>query len=406
LAITCSKAPPPAEVAPVPGVAPGGGGPEIRIGLAVAVDRVTITSEGEFEIRDAEDGMLARSSSGALWVVTGSSGRVAAAVDAGVGVPPADALAFLPAEGQGPIRLNGRAYRGRVVVVGDRGGLTAVNHVALEDYLAGVVSAEMGRRDSSDLEALRAQAVVSRTFAVRNLGKRAALGFDLLATVVDQVYGGIGSETALGWEAVRDTRGEILTYDGSPIDAFFYSTCGGRTAAGTEVFVDADRPYLVSRSDRDPQGQAYCRLSPRFRWRVAWSGEQLRQVMRQSLPSVVGTAAEEAATVQGVRVSGRTNSDRVGRLAVALARNSIEVTGPAVRQVLRPVGEPLLRSAAFTLTETRRGGRLDTLVADGSGAGHGVGFCQWGAVGRARAGQNAEEILTAYFPGTALSRAY
>jgi stage II sporulation protein D len=96
----------------------------------------------------------------------------------------------------------------------------------------------------------------------------------------------------------------------------------------------------------------------------------------------------------------------VARITIALGHGAVEVDGPAVRSVLRPVGETTLRSAAFVLTQTREGGVLRTLVADGRGAGHAVGFCQWGAVGRARGGQDAATILGAYFPGTVLSRAY
>ena len=93
-------------------------------------------------------------------------------------------------------------------------------------------------------------------------------------------------------------------------------------------------------------------------------------------------------------------------MTIALRTGGVDVDGPAIRQVLRPLGGAVLRSAIFQLSEVREGGQLRRLVADGAGAGHGVGFCQWGAVGRARAGQDAPTILAAYFPGTALSRAY
>ncbi len=400
--LTCTRTPP-AELGPVP----EGAEPLIRIGLGTGASRLVVSASQEFAILDQEGRVLLEAPGGTAWSVVRSGGEVRATNARGIGTS-APLLGFVPRAADEFIALDGRAYRGRLLAFPDRNGpgLTVVNQVGLEDYLAGVVSAEMGRRDTSELEALAAQAVVSRTFALRNLGKRAAEGFDFYATVADQVYGGVAAETVLGWTAVRQTAGQILTWEGAPIDAFFYSTCAGRTAGGPEVFVGAARPYLVSVSDTDRSGRPYCRISPRYRWRVRWSGEELSQVLRQSLPGVTGTPGEEAATVRGVRVVARTASDRVARIAVALARQTVDVDGPAVRQVLRPVGEPLLRSAAFTLSETRIGGRLDTLVADGAGAGHGVGFCQWGAVGRARAGQKAAEILAAYFPGTALTRVY
>jgi stage II sporulation protein D len=304
------------------------------------------------------------------------------------------------------VLLNGRPYRGRLRAIRDRTGITVINLVQLEDYLVGVVPAEMGRREPSEAEALGAQAIISRTFAIRNLGKRASEGFDLYATVVDQVYGGVSAENPLTTAAVLRTAGLILTWQGSPIDAFFFSTCGGRTADGTEVYVGADRPYLRSVSDLDGVGEAWCRISPRYQWREEWTAAELRSVLRLSLPPATGTSAEEAANATGVVVGARTRSGRVASLTIQLRRSAIDVRGPAVRQVLRPVTEPLLRSAVFRLTEQRSSAGLERLIADGNGAGHGVGFCQWGAVGRARGGQDAATILTAYFPGTVLSRAY
>jgi stage II sporulation protein D len=110
--------------------------------------------------------------------------------------------------------------------------------------------------------------------------------------------------------------------------------------------------------------------------------------------------------VRDVRVAYRTGSGRVGQLAVGLPRTEVRVDGPLVRQVLRPGNGDLLRSSAFSLIVTREAGRVTRLVADGQGAGHGVGFCQWGAVGRSRAGQDYRRILAAYYPGASLERLY
>jgi stage II sporulation protein D (peptidoglycan lytic transglycosylase) len=355
---------------------------------------------------DADSATVGVLDPGRSWVVRPDGPRLSAGGSDGWGLTDQVAVSFAPRVAGGLILINGRPFRGRITVTRDRTGVTAINTVGLEDYLAGVVPAEMGRRDPSEAEALAAQAILSRTFAIRNLGKRASEGFDLYATVVDQVYGGVGAENPLASEAVRRTAGQVITWQGSPIDAFFFSTCAGRTADGTEVYAAADRPYLKSVRDVDEAGRPWCRISPRYTWREEWTAEQLRGVLRQSMPLVTGTPAEEAATASGVTVSTRTGSDRVARVTVQLRRGPVDVAGPAVRQVLHPVGEPLLRSALFTLTEIRSDGRLQRLVADGHGAGHGVGFCQWGAVGRARAGQDALAILSAYFPGTTVSRAY
>jgi stage II sporulation protein D len=315
-------------------------------------------------------------------------------------------IAVAPSDPTALLRVNGRSYRGILEIVRDTGGITLVNRLPLETYLLGVVSAEMGRRNLAEFEALKAQAVVSRTYALRNLGRRAALGFDLHAGVADQVYVGAGSEAPEGLEAVQATRGMVLTHGGAPIDAFYYSTCGGQTADGVEAFAAASRSYLRSFPDVDEHGEAYCRISPRYRWREEWTGGVLLAMLRRTLPTVARVSSDRIGEVRDVWVAQRTASGRVGRLAITLASNQVMVDGPAVRQVLRPPSGDLLRSAAFTLTATGAGRGLSRLVAEGRGAGHGVGLCQWGAVGRSRAGQDFQRILAAYYPGATLQRLY
>lgn len=393
-------------VTPSQGPGPVAMAPEIRVGIIIGAGRVELAGDSGLTILDADSAVAGAVDPLVTWTIRPDGPRIVGGGATGWRLANQVALTFSPSVAHGVVLVNGKAYRGRVTVVRDRTGVTVINVVGMEDYLYGVVPAEMGRRDPTEAEALAAQAIISRTFAIRNLGKRATEGFDLYATVVDQVYGGVAAENSLTTGAVQRTTGQILTWQGAPIDAFFFSTCGGRTAEGTEVYAAADRPYLKSVSDLDGAGQAWCRISPRYQWREEWTADQLRGVMRQTLPVVTGTPGEEAGTVTGVSVATRTGSDRVASVTVQLRHGSVDVRGPSVRQVLHPVTESLLRSAVFRLTEIRTEGKLQRLIADGNGAGHGVGFCQWGAVGRARGGQDALTILTAYFPGTTVSRAY
>ncbi|MBX7062147.1 MAG: SpoIID/LytB domain-containing protein [Pyrinomonadaceae bacterium] len=140
-----------------------------------------------------------------------------------------------------PVRLNGKAYRGKIeVFVNASGRLSVVNVVPLEDYLLGVVPSELSL---PQLEAQKAQAVAARTYAIANIGGYGTKGFDMVPTVYSQVYKGVSIETAMGTRAVRETRGIVATYDGKPIMAYFTSTCGGRTEDGKNIF-DKDEPYL------------------------------------------------------------------------------------------------------------------------------------------------------------------
>jgi stage II sporulation protein D len=380
--------------------------PQVRIGLVVGAGSARISSETSLRPLGPDGNLLFGAPPSATWTVVAEPGGIALVAADGWRSPSLEVAGFDPSTDGTSLRLEDRPYRGRIFVIRDRTGLTVINQVGLENYLAGVVSGEMGRRDSSEGEALAAQAVVSRTYAIRNLGKRRSDGFDLYATVVDQVYGGVQAETPLGWRAVRETSGNILTFAGAPIDAFFFSTCGGRTADGTEVFAAAERPYLRSIRDVDAMGQAYCRVSPRFRWHEEWTAERLRGILQRSLPAAAVSAPPRIDDIQSVRIVDRTASDRVAHILIATAGNQIPVAGPAIRLVLRPSADQVLRSNAFVLSETRSGGRLTALIADGAGSGHGVGFCQWGAVGRARAGQDYHQILAAYFGAADVRQLY
>lgn len=140
-----------------------------------------------------------------------------------------------------PVRLNGKAYRGKIeVFVNSRGSLTVVNVVPLEDYLLGVVPAELSL---PSLEAQKAQAVAARTYAVANANGYGTQGFDMRPDVWSQVYKGVSIETPMGTRAVRETSGMIATYNGKPITAYFTSTCGGRTENSENIF-DKEEPYL------------------------------------------------------------------------------------------------------------------------------------------------------------------
>jgi stage II sporulation protein D len=147
-------------------------------------------------------------------------------------------------EKSAPVRYNDKPYRGRIEVFANRrGSLTVVNVIGLEDYVKGVVPNELS---FPALEALKAQAIAARTYALKNRDQFASEGFDLLPTTRSQVYGGLTTETTLTTRAVDETRGVVATYNGEPINALYTSTCGGRTEDVENIFNDAV-PYLRAR---------------------------------------------------------------------------------------------------------------------------------------------------------------
>ncbi|MFQ5703946.1 MAG: SpoIID/LytB domain-containing protein [Gemmatimonadales bacterium] len=303
--------------------------------------------------------------------------------------------------------VNGRAYRGKVEVFARRGKVYAVNVVGLEEYLPGVVAAEMGSRPASERAALEAQAIVSRTYALKNRGRFKVDGYDVRAGTSDQAYLGVERESKTAVAAVRRTRGQVLTYHGELISPFFHSTGGYSTAAPEESFRTVSPiPYLRPVSDRKSGGGYYCDVSPRFRWTVEWDGDQLEDILRRTVPRVLHIDVAALAGLHGVSVHTKGPSGRVTELRLSVKSGDIPVFGPDIRAVLQtPDGTPL-GSTAIEVSADAADGKIRRLRVSGAGWGHGVGMCQWGAVGRARAGQSANTIVTTYFPGTRIENWY
>ena len=398
--------------APQPAVA---GEPELRIGLAVGMPNASIggPESGELFVSEAATGLPVGSiPAGVRWVVFPDSADPARLRLVKPDSTRTDALRGIAVVNVTENRFvvaNGRRYRGRINVTSGRGGLTVVNQVNVESYIAGVVPPEIGARRPDELAAVLAQAVVSRSFAIKNRGRWDAFGFDAYADTRDQVYLGVAVETDQAWDAVRRTAGQVLTYDGGVIDAYFHSACGFSTAAVEEAFATARaRPYLrpVSDARGDGGGHFYCDISPRFRWREEWDGSKLRAILSRTLPTVTPLSGDGLQRITDVTVSRTTRSGRVGELRIVFERGDIRIPGPDVRAVLRPEADRLLSSAAFQLTVTRANGEVTRVVAAGAGSGHAVGVCQWGAIGRARAGQDYRAILNTYFPGTKIEKLY
>ncbi|MEK6337150.1 MAG: SpoIID/LytB domain-containing protein [Acidobacteriota bacterium] len=156
-------------------------------------------------------------------------------------------LVFASSDQSAPVRFNDKPYRGKIEVFANpRGALTVVNVIGLEDYVRGVVPNELSPGGYPAIEALKAQAIAARTYALRNRGQFASEGFDLLPTIRSQVYRGLSSEHSLSSRAVEETRGMVATYNGEAINALYTSTCGGRTEDAENIFRDAV-PYLRGR---------------------------------------------------------------------------------------------------------------------------------------------------------------
>lgn len=311
--------------------------------------------------------------------------------------------------GGAPMRAGGIEYPGTLEVsLRPDGTVTAVNVVPLETYLEGVVPKELGSPGLEAWQAQLAQAVAARTYALKRLGSRSELGFDVYGSVLDQAYQGLPAVAdSLAVRAVRTTRGEVLLYNGYLIDAFYHSTCGGNTARVEETFEFPPAPYLTAVSDARPDGSGYwCQESRYFRWMASWTAAELDATIRRNLPAVVPLPPGGSGTLVDIVLEASTPEGRAVAVAVTTTAGRFVVAENAIRTLFADSGGRILRSTQFLFRPEHAGTRLTGLTLVGGGWGHGVGMCQVGAMGRARAGWDYRRILAAYYPGTDVRQLY
>lgn len=407
LTAACRPGEPTAPV-PSPGDLPGRE-PMVRIGVVVDSATAGVSSAASFAIAESSGSVVARGAAGEVFVVRNEGGVLRGQSDRGQQFSSNAETLRVRAEND-TVRLGGRSYRGEALVRVAGSGVTAINVLELEAYLLGVVPREIGRRPVNEMDAMKAQAVAARTYAIGNLNGRANLGFDFFATVQDQVYGGTADEDPLVSQAVEETRGEILTHNGRPILAYYSSTCGGHTASIEESWAGrAPLPYLRGVSDRIPgTDQHYCDTSSRFRWQHQWTRDELINTLGETLRAHTRGAVQSVQRVNDVRIADRNASGRV-TIEVTADGRTHRVRMDSLRWVLRtsPGGPILNSSMLLDMTATEGSdGTVEHLQVAGGGWGHAIGMCQVGAMGRARAGQSYREILAAYYTGARVERLY
>ncbi len=301
------------------------------------------------------------------------------------------------------LKFGNKRYRGELVIQESGGTLIVVNRLAVETYLRGVVPLEIGTdRTLAEMAAVAAQAVAARSYTYSRLNELRP--YDLGATVMDQVYGGVDAERAISDEAIESTRGLVLMYNGKIANTPYHSNSGGATASASEVWRSGDTPYLVSVSDRIPgTDRFYCEDSPRFRWTRTFDAASLVSTLNQYLSKYNSDAPKTIQSVTSITESGRTASGRIAGLVFETDKGRFAVRGNDIRFVLRSASGDILPSTLFSFEFTKSGGKLSRVVISGTGNGHGVGMDQWGAISRARSGQDYFTILRTYYPGTTLS---
>ncbi len=276
---------------------------------------------------------------------------------------------------RGEVILSGMKYFGNIEVWKGERGLYIINEISLEDYIKGVVAAEVSGKWES--EALKAQAVAARTYALyqRLHNVTSKMRYHLTSTVLHQAYKGNGVPASIA-KAVDETKGEVLMYDGSPIIAYYHSTSGGITEDPVEVF-GKSYPYLKSI-------ETNCELSPYYMW-------------EKRLPAADIERAMNVSGLKDIIIDSYTVSNRVKVFRLVTESGEVEVSGNVFR---KNIGWDELPSTLITAV-TRDG---TIYIFEGRGYGHGVGMCQWSALEMAKEGKSYTEILSTFYPGTTIER--
>ena len=274
----------------------------------------------------------------------------------------------------------GRRYRGQFSTTADG---SVVNTVPLEQYLYSVVSREMP--STWPQQALQAQAIVARTFVLQRSTPHRA--YDVVPSEADQVYTGIDAETAATTAAVDSTAGQVLRYGDDFAQVMYSSCCGGHTESNADAWGGSPLAYLGG------VGCTYCTDSPWYRWTHNLPVQQLRDAL--------AARSAQIGDVRDVALDPPDSSGRMRFATVTGTQGSVRLKGGDLRRALGTRTLPSLLVKRFGL-EPQPAQAEPALIIEGAGLGHGVGLCQWGARGYARAGATARQILALYYPGTSI----
>lgn len=354
--------------------------PDLRVGLASGRASLTITPAG-----------------GKATVQTGSSKTITLAANTAAAIRWQDGaflvgreklrgevLVIRPAAKAGELSLDGRRYRGALELRHKGGGLTAVNIVPVDGYLRSVVPEEMPV--DWPAEALKAQSVAARSFALASRGRHASEGYDLCTTTHCQLYTGTAAEKSASNAAIKATRGEVLTYGGKPIEALFHTDSGGMTENSEDVW-GSHVPYLRAAKDTPAKTMPWTKTISRadLERKLAAKGHDIGKVCSLALsPLAIGRAAKD-----------RTASGRVKTMTVKGTKGTATLSGTTWRSLLG------LKSTLFDAKLAK-----DMVTFTGYGSGHGLGISQWGAKRLAETGKSYADILHHYYTGTTLQQLY
>ncbi|MBP7836067.1 MAG: SpoIID/LytB domain-containing protein [Candidatus Omnitrophica bacterium] len=342
----------------------------VRVAITRDTASISLKIKGFFEARDLATGRVIYRAKSINATVTAYKNGIALG---GVRLD-ADKL-LIKSDDPEAIIINGRFFRGNIRFIRKPDNkLLVVNDIELEDYVKGILYHEASHY--WPVEVLKAQAIISRTYALYQMRENKQEDFDMTNDIYSQVYGGQTSERFRTNRAVDETAGQVLFYKGKIIPAYFHATCGGHTE-------DASELWKIDLAPLKGVVCGFCKESPHFSWHGDLSLKEIAEKLTKQDFKIKN--------ITGIEIAGKNNSGRVTDLKIISGNKEEKISAKDFRSA---IGPNIIKSTNFSVSIAGR-----DAVFEGVGWGHGVGLCQWGAYFMAKQGYTVEQILRYYYPG-------
>ncbi len=342
----------------------------VRVAIIQDTSALNLRIKGFFQIKDLKKGRIIHRARNINTTVIVSKDGIDLA-----GIKPDSNSLLIESDDPQAFTINSKPFRGNIQLIRKSNNkLLVVNHIDLEDYIKGILYHEASHY--WPMEALKAQAIVSRTYAVYQMQENTSKDFDVTNDIYSQVYGGQVSERYRTSIAVDETAGMVIFYKGKIIPAYFHATCGGHTENAAILWgID----LVPLRGVVCP----FCKESPHYSWHYDLSLKEIAEKL--------SAAGFKVKNIKSIAIENKDSSGRITNLIIKSEKQELKISAKDFREIIGPNS---IRSANFSV-------RIEgcDAVFEGIGWGHGVGLCQWGAYFMAKDGRNVEQILKYYYPG-------
>jgi len=346
----------------------------LRVAVVQDVSSLKLSVVGLYEIIDSSSRKVISKGKNLITTVTVYKSGIFIA-----GIKSNSGRLFIKTNDPEAAAINGRRFRGDIQLIKKSSSLLlAVNQIDLEDYVKGILYHEASHYWPA--EALKAQAVVCRTYALYQKGENSSRDYDVTSDIYSQVYGGRDAERYRTNSIVEETKGEVLTYKGRIFPSYYHATCAGHTE-------DASLLWNIDLLPLKGVACNFCRESPHFNWHWVLSQKEI-------ISSLSRSGYTGFKRVKNIVIKGKDLSGRIGELKIITDTKEPVISAKDFRNI---IGPNIIKSTNFSVELAG-----DDIIFEGIGWGHGVGMCQWGAYFMAKEGYDYKEILGYYYPGSSI----